>query len=120
MGMALEYEQYAESNQKVNCIGVCARKKGKEIMTIPQQLLALSRAPLRERSRALLGPLAAKKTTAEQRDALAACYEDNPQLCRSLRAPKIDDDDYDEILAILRGLSWDRLSRRGGVAATRL
>ena len=89
-------------------------------MTIPQQLLALSRTQLRERAVALLGPLAAKKTTAEQRDALAAYYEDNPQLCRSLRAPKIDDDDYDEILAILRGLPWDRLSRRGGVAATRL
>ena len=89
-------------------------------MAIPHQLLALSRTQLRERSAALLGPLAAKKTTAEQRDALAAYYEDNPQLCRSLRAPKIDDDDYDEILAILRGLPWDRLSRRGGVAATRL
>lgn len=89
-------------------------------MTIPQQLLALSRAQLRERAAALLGPVAAKKTTAEQRDALAAYYEDNPQLCRSLRAPKIDDDDYDEILTILRGLPWDRLSRRGGAAATRL
>ena len=66
-------------------------------MTIPQQLLALSRAQLRERSRALLGPLAAKKTTAEQRDALAAYYEENPQVCRSLRVPKIDNEDYDEV-----------------------
>ena len=97
---------------------VHAKRKG--VMTIPQQLLALSRAQLRERSCALLGPLAAKKTTAEQRDALAAYYEENPQVCRSLRAPRIDDEDYDEILAILRGLPWDRLSRRGPVAMTRL
>ena len=44
----------------------------------------------------------AKKTTAEQRDALAACYEDKPQVCLSLQAPKIETEDYDEILAILR------------------
>ena len=79
---------------------------------IPQQLRALSRNQLGERSRALLGPAAAKRTTAEQREALETYYEQKPQVCRSLRAPKIDDDDYDEILAILRGLPWDRLSRR--------
>ena len=89
-------------------------------MALPQQVLALSRAQLRERSCALEGPLAAMKTTAEQRGALATYYEEYPQVCRSLRAPKIDDEDYDEILEILRGLPWDRLSRRGPVAMTRL
>ena len=86
------------------------------------QIRALSVSQLRERSLALLGSTAAQLSAAEQRerDALVAYYAENPQTCRSLRAPRMDDEDYDEILAILRGLPWDRLSRRGPVAMTRL
>ena len=84
------------------------------------ELQALPWPQLCERSRALLGPAAAKLHAADQRDALAAYYRLNPRVCRSLRAPEMDRGAYDEILLILRRLPWDRLSRRGSVAMTRL
>ena len=85
--------------------------------SIDEQMRALSKAQLCDRSRRLLGPEVAKLSTDAQVSALVEFYERSPRLYRSCEAPEMPREDYDELLFLLRGLPWDRIARRSVPAA---
>ena len=87
--------------------------------SIDEQLRALSKAQLCERSRRLLGPDVARLSAEAQRAALVDFYTRSPRLCRSCQAPEMPKEDYGEILGLLRGMPWDRIARRSVPAARR-